>query len=214
MKLDQFLKWQGLADTGGQAKILILSGDVKVNGFVEKSKAWPKSAVKPADVLILTKPLGTGTLLAANMQYRARGDWVQGAIESMLLSNREAARVLSRYNIHACTDITGFGLGGHLEEMLGQSFGAEIAVSSLPVLPGALDCLGEGLQSSLHASNRRSLRHQQSPAIFYDPQTSGGLLVALPEDEAGRCVTDLCRAGYHNAAVIGEINDSSKVSLR
>ena len=191
-----------------------LSIGFTVNGFVEKSKAWPKSAVKPADVLILTKPLGTGTLLAANMQYRARGDWVQGAIESMLLSNREAARVLSRYNIHACTDITGFGLGGHLEEMLGQSFGAQIAVSSLPVLPGALDCLGEGLQSSLHASNRRSLRHQQSPAIFYDPQTSGGLLVALPEDEAGRCVTDLYRAGYDNAAVIGAINDSSKVSLR
>ncbi|MCS5573319.1 MAG: selenide, water dikinase SelD, partial [Pseudomonadales bacterium] len=184
------------------------------NGFVSSDDVWSKAGAQAGDVLLLTKALGTGTLLAANKQYRARGDWVKGAVDSMLLSNRAAVSILRDYDIKACTDITGFGLAGHLEEMLGKQWGATLEASNIPVLPGALSCLQEGISSSLHSANRRSVKSQKLPSLFYDPQTSGGLLIALPGSEAEACMNGLRQAGYNEATVIGEVTAGTEVTLR
>ena len=164
--------------------------------------------------MLLTKAVGTGALLAANMRYRARGEWVNEAIDSMLLSNRAAVSILREYEIKACTDITGFGLAGHLEEMLGKRFGACLDEGSIPILPGALSCLQDGFSSSLHGANRRSVKNQKLPAIFYDPQTSGGLLIALPDSQADACVGSLRQSGYQETAIIGKVTTDNKVTLR
>ncbi len=208
------LEEEGARLLGGHtSEGLELSIGFTVNGLVSEGMAWPKSGAQPGDALILTKALGTGTLLAAYRQYQARGDWVQHAIDGMLLSNRAAAEELDQYDIHACTDITGFGLAGHLEEMLGQDRGARIKVSNLPVLPGSLACLESGVSSSLHAANRRSVRYQEAPEIFYDPQTSGGLMVAVPASIADSCVASLRHAGYDAASIIGEVTDGGQWTL-
>ena len=212
--LDQ-LTLEGARLVGGHtSEGLELSIGFTANGFVSSDDAWSKTGARAGDVLLLTKALGTGTLLAANMQYRARGDWVKAAIDSMLLSNLAAVSILKNYDVKACTDITGFGLAGHLEEMLGKEWEASLDSSRIPLLPGALSCLNEGIISTLHRANRRSVTNQELPSFFYDPQTSGGLLIALPGSEADACVISLLEAGYDEATVIGEVIAGAKVSLR
>ena len=212
--LDQ-LTAEGARLVGGHtSEGLELSIGFTANGFVSSDDVWSKAGAQAGDVLLLTKALGTGTLLAANKQYRARGDWVKGAVDSMLLSNRAAVSILRDYDIKACTDITGFGLAGHLEEMLGKQWGATLEASNIPVLPGALSCLQEGISSSLHSANRRSVKSQKLPSLFYDPQTSGGLLIALPGSEAEACMNGLRQAGYNEATVIGEVTAGTEVTLR
>ncbi|MBI1839911.1 MAG: selenide, water dikinase SelD, partial [Verrucomicrobia bacterium] len=119
-----------------------------VTGFGDPKRLLRKGGMKPSDRLILAKPLGTGTLFAADMRRRTRGRWIEGAILSMLVSNRAAARRLLQHGATACTDVTGFGLLGHLVEMAkASSVGVEISIEALPLLEGVAERLGLGILS-------------------------------------------------------------------
>ena len=195
-----------------------------VTGLIEPDRALRKSAFRAGDHLVLTKPVGTGTLLAADMRARARGRWLQAAIESMLLSCRTAGQVLARHGAHACTDITGFGLAGHLLEMLGDTtLGAQIDLDALPVLPGALETVESGVFSTLQPKNERfaaqveatdSQRARGEYALLFDPQTAGGLLAGVPRESIQACLTELTARGYPDTAVIGEIVDAAEWDRR
>ncbi len=180
-----------------------LSFSLTVNGFAEPGQLWRKAGARAGDALILTKPLGTGALLAADMLGQARSAWVEAAITSMLTSNAAAVSVLRAHGASAATDVTGFGLLGHLREMLVASgVGAEIDMQTLPLLPGAAESLTVGIESTLAPSNRAFL--PDAPLILSDPQTSGGLLAAVPSARAVECLAALQAVGYEAAAIIGE----------
>jgi len=171
--------------------------------------------MRPGDVLILTKPIGTGTLFAAHARLKARGRWIDAALESMQVSNRAAMPCLIAHGVSACTDLTGFGLLGHLVEMTRPSgVDAEIDLDVLPLLDGAAECIAAGILSSLQPANvrlRRALRNQDKALkhpnypLLFDPQTAGGLLASVPAAQAAACVAALQTAGYGATAVIGEV---------
>ncbi len=175
-----------------------------------------KGGMRPGDVLLLTKPIGTGTLFAAHARHAAKGRWTDTALASMVLSNQAGARILREHGATACTDLTGFGLLGHLVEMTRPSgVDAELSLSALPLLDGALACVEAGIVSSLQPANvrlRRALRNPEAfvndprYALLFDPQTAGGLLASVPADRADACVQALQAAGYHHTAAIGRIS--------
>jgi selenide,water dikinase len=184
-----------------------------VNGLLAREAALRKGGLAPGDALVLTKPIGTGTLLAADMRGKAKARWIMAAVEHMCRSNRDAAAVLARHGAHAATDITGFGLIGHLVEMVRASaVDVVLALDRIPVLEGARETIAMRIFSSLQPQNvrlRRAIRsldaiasHPDYPLLF-DPQTAGGLLAAIPAARASSCVSDLIRLGYAAAAVIG-----------
>ena len=169
-----------------------------VNGLVVASQALRKGGLKPGDKLVLTKPLGTGVIFAAAMRGMAKAHWIETALASMRAPSGDAARALLAAGAHACTDVTGFGLAGHLAEMIRASddVGVELHLDSLPVLPGAIDLFAQGFASSLQPANLRARHlidgldrisgHAKIPLLF-DPQTAGGLLASLP---AGASLSD------------------------
>lgn len=184
-----------------------------VNGFARPAELWRKAGANAGDALVLTKPLGTGALLAADMRGKARSGWIDAALTSMLTSNAAAVDVLRAHGATAATDVTGFGLLGHLREMLTASgVGAEIDMTALPMLPGAPETLASGIESTLAPANRAFL--PDAPLILSDPQTSGGLLAALPQDRAAECVKTLRAAGYTAAAVVGVCTSERSVDWR
>lgn len=188
-----------------------------LNGLVEESLAGVtcKGGMQPGDVLLLTKAIGTGTLLAAHARLEARGRWIDAALDSMQQSSQRAADILRAHQASASTDVTGFGLLGHLVEMTRASgVDAELEIDALPVLDGAEDCVARGVVSSLQPANLRLKRalkyqagvidHPRYPLLF-DPQTAGGLLASVPAGEAEACLAALKAAGYHASAIIGRI---------
>ena len=188
---------------------------LSVNGTVSRDRLLRKGGMRSGDTLILTKPIGTGVLFAAEMRGATRGDWIAEAIESMLVSNREAALCLFRNGATACTDVTGFGLLGHLVEMLGESdAAAEIDLNALPLLRGAAECSALGIASTLYPHNARRgavLRNGNSAEahpvypLLFDPQTAGGLLASVPAEQAQACVEELRESGCAHATVIGNV---------
>ena len=197
-----------------------LSIGFAVNGLVERSEVLTKHGLKPDDVLILTKPLGTGTLLAADMQHQAKGHWINSAVQHMDQSNGPAAKIFHEYSASACTDVTGFGVAGHLMEMLrGAQCSAVVNLDSLPVLDGALPCINEkNIRSTLHDGNEQSFAEvsrisHPKQALVFDPQTSGGLLAGVPADAAEKVVEALQQAGYHQAAIVGRVSSSGQPHL-
>jgi len=184
---------------------------------VEEGRLLGKAGLRPGDRLVANKPLGTGVLLAGNMRGRAHSDQVSGALACMDTSNTQALEVFERFAVSALTDVTGFGLLGHLAEMLRASgVGATVWAQAVPALPGALNLIEAGVVSSLHANNARVLADFEiaagvSPAtlaLLVDPQTSGGLLAGVPDHAAEDCVRALKAAGYADACVIGEVTDA------
>lgn len=169
-----------------------------------------KRGLRDDDCLLLTKPLGTGTLFAGLMQNRADGRDISVAIEMMLQSNFEAARLALAHGVEGATDVTGFGLSGHLLEMLGPEQGAALELSALPALPGALASLEAGIYSTMQAANARLGDHSVGPNprrdLLLDPQTSGGLLLGVAPALAGPLRAALQAAGYGDAAIIGKVH--------
>jgi selenide,water dikinase len=166
-----------------------------INGLADRSRILRKGGMRPGDRLVLTKPLGTGTLFAADMRGDAKGRWVDAALASMVVSNQAGAEILFAHGASACTDITGFGLLGHLVEMTRPSeVDIELDLSALPLLDGALDCVRRGIFSSLQPQNirlRRAIRNGPNGAreseilpLIFDPQTAGGLMAGA----TGRCL--------------------------
>lgn len=183
-----------------------------VNGHVKKAALLRKGGLRRGNRLILTKPLGTGVLLAAGMRNLARGPWIDGAIETMLQSNRLAAEIVRRHGATAMTDVTGFGLAGHLAEMADAS-GAAVLLdpATVPILPGALEMFEAGVASSLQPGNRRAAAGAfgpdaaNAPDILFDPQTAGGLLVGVSPGSVADCLEELRAAGMPDASEIGEV---------
>lgn len=185
-----------------------------VNGSASPDTLWHKKGARPGDVIILTKPVGSGVQLAAMMHgKKLRGHWLASTLDILLQSNRPAQQAMSRNTVHACTDITGFGLLGHLYEICSQSqVSMAIDTSSVPLLPGTLELIQEGVTSTLSEANRQILMQcQHDDAIndevltaLCDPQTSGGLVFCIPAAQQDDALQQLAINGV-NSTVIGKV---------
>jgi selenide,water dikinase len=218
-----------------------------VSGFVHDTSALlRKRGGKIGDLIVLTKPIGTGAIFAADMRAKCQGELVQEALDSMVTSNRSASRIamnliharLQNNNpdrgIHSCTDITGFGLCGHLLEMLlandddndnendpsqprHDRIAAQLNLGDIPFFQGAIEASKDGITSSLYRENSRSRRavtnHQEAAEtcpftypLLFDPQTAGGLLFFVSQDVCEEFVEQLSRdPGTKTAAIIGQL---------
>ena len=186
-----------------------------VHGVAKRENLMKKGGMKPGQVLIVTKPIGTGTLFAADMRAKAEGRWVTKALDSMRQPSAVAAQLLVEHGAKACTDVTGFGLLGHRVEMCkGANLAAVLDLDEIPVLDGAEECLKMGITSSLQPANfrlSRAVANQDGIAnnprypLIYDPQTAGGMLATVPKENADACIEALRQAGYPSTCRIGEI---------
>ena len=196
-----------------------LSLGFAVNGLIDKDKIMRKGGLRPGDKLIVTKPIGTGTLFAADMRHKAKGRWIASALDHMVMSNRLGAECLVEHGSRAATDITGFGLLGHLVEMVRASeVDVVLELDAVPLMDGAEDTAKAGILSSLQPQNvrlRRAVanleeagRDARYPLIF-DPQTAGGLLAGVPAENADACVEKLKELGYGRTMIVGEVLEQS-----
>ncbi len=186
-----------------------------INALAREKDLLHKQGSTLGQVLILTQPLGTGALFAAHMRGQASGLDINEALSYMLQSNQMAAQVFHRVNASACTDVTGFGLLGHLVEMLkGCELGAQLHMENIPALSGCVEVMADGIFSSLQPQNARLRRaiynqdsfvnHHKYPLLF-DPQTCGGLLATVDIGAADECLAALKEKGFGEACIIGEI---------
>jgi selenide,water dikinase len=209
------LRGDGCALVGGHsAEASETALGFAVTGLIDSGKIMRKSGLQPGDQLILTKPLGTGIVLAGHMRGNVRAQWLLAAIASMRTTNAAAARIALAHRPRAGTDVTGFGLAGHLQEMLDASgVGAVLRLTAIPALPGALALAAHGIESTLAPANRRPLGDALETALLVDPQTSGGLLLGLPPARANACLQALRDSGL-NAAIIGEVEPAREDAPR
>jgi selenide,water dikinase len=207
---------EGVALVGGHSSEgTDLSLGLAVTGEVAPDRIVRKGGLSRGDALILTRPLGTGILFAAAMRGRASAVSISTALDEMRRSNRRAAATLVKHRATAMTDVTGFGLIGHLCEMLAASgVDGELDLSSIAIYDGALAQAQEGVASTLLPENlallgllRGEVDHP-TRALLFDPQTSGGLLAGIPGDHAADCVAELRSVGYAHAAVIGHVKQA------
>ena len=186
-----------------------------VAGCLDGAPPLLKSGLVPGQSLILTKPLGVGVIVAAMGQGRVSAAGLSEAVQSMLRSNASASRVARQAGLTSVTDVTGFGLAGHLLEMLEASqVSARVQLQSIPRIAGSRQLFESGFHSSLDPANRQraSGRIEVSPglsesevALLYDPQTSGGLLLAAPPDQASEIVRLLKECGDSEACIMGVV---------
>ncbi len=180
-----------------------------VTGHAEEGRLFRKAGLRPGDVLVLTKPLGSGALLAAWMRGECRAEWFERLTASLLRSNGPAAEIFGDAGVAACTDVTGFGLAGHLLEMLDASrVSARLWPKDVPLYPGFGEVVARGIVSSLHEDNARTacrVSGTQAPAWLFDPQTSGGLLAAVRPEAVAPTLHRLRQAGCPDAAAVGEV---------
>lgn len=187
-----------------------LSVGLVVNG-VQQQSLFNKQGLKLGDKLVLSKPLGTGVILAAAMQADCDGDTFNQAIMSMLQPNAQAAMLLHQLNVQACTDVTGFGLLGHLQELcIASKCTVKLNLQTIPLLSGAETLAVKGIKSSLYSENRKTFAQQNWPDVItqqarfnllFDPQTSGGLLAGVPAE----VYTDLGDSFHQQFYTIGEV---------
>ncbi len=184
------------------------------NGFASNEVVLRKSGMQAGEALILTKPIGTGTLFAAEMRLKTKSVWIDAALDHMLVDNAAAAEILSRHGATACTDVTGFGLLGHLLEMTPKNLGIQFDVAAVPTLAGAKETAGQGILSSIHTDNHAASEGIENPEAFvddpkypllFDPQTCGGLLATVSSEQVDYVLKALHEAGYKEAAVIGRV---------
>jgi len=193
-----------------------------VTGTVNPKKVWTNTGARPGDRLLLTKPLGTGVITTALKKGAAKDAWVEAATRAMTQLNRAAAEALASFDIHGATDVTGFGLIGHARELAAGS-GVSLAIDSskLEWIDGALDCARAGHLAGGLKANREFLGgcvefaagvSGEVQSLLYDPQTSGGLLVALAPDQAEAAARALRAAGCA-ALLAGEVLPKSSPLL-
>lgn len=190
-----------------------------VTGTPPEGELLGLSGAQPGDALLLTRPIGTGVLLAADMQGLLPGRQVEALHRFLLRDNRDAARVARSLPAHASTDVSGFGLAGHLENLLRASgVSARLSLGSLPIHAGAACWIARGLRSSYHEQNAegrralsvaRELSGDPRLELLFDPQTCGGLLLAVAADHTGPAVEALAAAGDEAAACIGRVTARS-----
>jgi selenide,water dikinase len=179
-----------------------------MTGHGEKDELFHKGGLRDGDALVLTKPLGSGALLAAWMRGQCKAAWYEELMRSLLIANDGAAEVFREVDVTACTDITGFGLGGHLLEMLDASgVSAVLSAQSVPLYDGFAEVTGRGIVSTLHRDNAKlSCRVEGAPpAWLFDPQTSGGLLAGVRPNVTEKVVRRLRQRGLSAATLIGRV---------
>ena len=192
---------------------------LSVTGLVHPDRYWRNAGARPGDALILTKPIGSGVIFNANLKGLLPREDLEETLSVLTALNRTAAETLARFDVHAATDITGFGLAGHALEMArGSGVTLEIDVGSLPTLPRALEMYEHGVTTGANAENREqvgeaALYEKELPGkqgeILVDPQTSGGLFAAVPETQAAAAVEALHEAGVEAACIAGRAVDLS-----
>ena len=202
----------------------IADADVKyglsVTGVVHPDHIYPNNQGRPGDKLILTKRLGVGILCTANRVGECSSQGLEAAVESMTRLNKYAAECCRGYEVHACTDVTGFGLLGHLHEMMDGRLSCVIHAGQVPLFPEALVHAGEFLLTAAGQRNRNHVgpyvKFQgvsfEMEEVLFDPQTSGGLLIALPEQQAPGLLADLQAIGQP-AQIIGEITQRTSAEI-
>lgn len=188
---------------------------LSVTGIVHPDKVWTNSGARVGDALLLTKPIGSGVLFNANRKGWVSKEALDACLATITTLNKVASEVLQEYTVHACTDVTGFGLAGHgLEMAAGSNVALRIETEAVPILDEALESYKRGMTTGVNAVNRELIEgkvvfggdlpawHQE---IFIDPQTSGGLLVSIPEGEASAALAALHKAGATAAVRIGSV---------
>ena len=216
---------KGGYDKAAEAGCLIVGGHtvddsepkygLSVVGLIEPGKEVSNAKAQPGDVLVLTKPIGTGIITTGCKQGITPDDILKNAVDVMATLNKGAAEAMMRVGINSCTDITGFGLMGHLRGMTrGSKVGAIINASDVPVLPGVWDLLGKnvvpggtfrnmnGVEDSVDWD--KSLTDQQR-LLMCDAQTSGGLLISVTKDKVEKLLSDLEISGVETRVIVGEI---------
>lgn len=216
---------QGGLDKMREADVALLGGHsiednelkygLSVTGFIHPDRILTKKNLKPGDRLILTKPLGTGIINTAIKRDHVPDDVVEKVTLMMAKLNRDAALSMEKYRVHACTDITGFGLLGHLAEMVLDSHcGIRITAEAVPVFPETFGFAEKGLVPGGGRRNRDFRQHlvDFSPTIssvyqdiLFDPQTSGGLMICVEQADAAPLLADLRKKGMVEAEIVGEI---------
>ncbi len=188
---------------------------LSVTGIVHPEKILRNCSIREGDSIILTKPLGTGIVATAIKADIFDQEHVKEFISSMAALNKYSAEIMLKYNVNACTDVTGFGLAGHLIEMLQENnYSIEVDSEKIPLLPGVEDSADMGLIPGGLYRNRDyvSARCEFSKNVkqiyrdvIFDPQTSGGLLISLPEKEALHLLDELKSAGLKSSALLGKV---------
>jgi len=214
---------RGGSDKAQEAGVVIAGGHtiddaepkygLAVTGWIDPQKMWTHEGAQPGDALVLTKPLGSGIITTALRAGKIDAQVAQPMIQAMLELNRAAAEVLSRFEVHACTDITGNGLLGHAAEIARSSkVRLEIAFSQVPIVELALRLAETGPFPGGTWANREYLQDivtypadfaEKNILLLYDAQTSGGLLAVLPQSQAQEAVSELKKAGISMSAIIG-----------
>lgn len=221
---------QGASDKMQEAGVIIAGGHsiessepifgMTVSGRVRIDKIWRNKGIQPGDVLIITKPLGTGIISTALKNGMADAKAAKKAEESMMQINKTAAEVFKKYKIHACTDVTGFGLIGHLSEMvLSSKVEVNVFASQIPVFAGVDELI---MQGAVPGGTKGNLDHfskhvnwseeiaQKIKIIVSDAQTSGGLLAAIPEEYADKVLIELKNKGLSHVCIIGKCIGNQK----
>ena len=216
---------QGGLDKLTEAEVVLIGGHsiedkelkygLSVTGFVHPAKVLAKKNLRPGDRLVLTKPIGTGIISTAIKAGMASADLTDKVTRLMALLNRDAAGIMSRFDVHACTDITGFGLLGHLSEMVyGSGMGARIFSDHVPIIMEALEFAAMGLIPAGGYKNREfrgsmidfaETVERSRQDVLIDPQTSGGLLISVGSIQADALVKALQDAGISDTVEIGEV---------
>ncbi len=224
---------QGGIDKLTEAGVVLIGGHsvddkelkygLSVTGFVHPSRVLTKRNLRPGDRLILTKPLGTGIINTAIKAGVASADLIERVTRLMAALNREAARVMSGFDVAACTDVTGFGLLGHAAEMVcGSGLSMRIDAGRVPMMAEALEYAGMGLMPA-GAHKNREFRNsmlifsqavtRSRQDVLVDPQTSGGLLISVKAAQAEDLAAALKAAGVTDACEIGEVLDSPEEKI-
>lgn len=186
-----------------------------VTGTVHPDKYWSYAGAMPGDILILTKPIGSGVLFNANLKKWVSKTVMDECIQTLIALNKTAAEVMAEFDIHAATDITGFGIAGHSFEMaMASHVCLEKNIHDIPVMSEALDMYIKGMSTGVNKYNRQlvsnylhftiALPHWHEEIVF-DPQTSGGLMVAVPEAQADHLIQRLHSSGVADASIIGKV---------
>ena len=216
---------QGGLDKMREAGVVLVGGHsvedkelkygLSVTGFVHPDQVLTKKDLKAGNRLILTKPLGTGIINTAIKGGLASQEIIETVTHLMATLNRDAAEIMKDYPVHACTDITGFGLLGHIAEMIiDTGFSVKLTSKTIPIIPETLEYAGMGLVPAGTYKNRefRECMVDFAPSvdrlvqdILFDPQTSGGLLICVDRESADELLEKLREKGMANAAIIGEV---------
>ena len=188
-----------------------------VTGVVHPEEIWRNIGVRPGDALILTKPIGSGVIFNANLKGKVSEKAFNSCIQTVTTLNKQAAEIFLNYDVHAATDITGFGLAGHgLEMAQGSEASIHINLDEVPVMNEAYKMYELGVSTGVNKHNRAktmpSMNFNESAKtekreILFDPQTSGGLLVSIPQNQANEALNNLQSSGLIDAKIIGQAKE-------